>query len=92
MKRLLTEREVCEKLLISKSTCYRLRKAGKLVAVSGLGMIHYDPDVVEEFIKRSQTIPTPIVTIPVKVRRQEEKSYQERQQRAADYLDSLRRK
>lgn len=50
---LLTTGDVCERLKISRSTLYRLRKAGKIGYVLVRGSIRYRMEDIEAFLNES---------------------------------------
>jgi len=80
MKRLLTQREVCELLRVQYSTLNRMMNAGDFVSpVNGRGRkLLFCPDTVEEWIKRRQQSVAPTPTTPAK-RRRDKKSFEQRQ-------------
>jgi excisionase family DNA binding protein len=55
-KNLLTVKEVSEILSISVHTAYKWAESGKLPAVKLGYMLRFDPDRIEKFIAKGQTV------------------------------------
>ena len=89
MDRLLTRKEVCALLRISYPTLCRWMNDGRFIQpLWRYRKLLFDSDAVEAWIKNRQTtpIPAPIVTNPVK-RKKQEKDAQRRAELARQALD-----
>ena len=92
MKKLLTQKELCEMLCIKYTTLNRMMNDGRfdVSPINGrYRKLLFDPDAVEEWIKRQQTV-IPAPTPPAQHRR-DKKAFDRRQEEAARALERHRR-
>ena len=90
MRKLLTQKELCELLRIKYSTLYRMMNDGRFEVrpVNGRGnKLLFDSDAVETWIKSRQTPVAHAAGIRIaKNEKKHARDFAERQQRAADAL------
>ena len=87
MKKLLTQRDLCELLRVQYSTLNRWLNAGTFPQpVNGRGRkLLFDPVAIEDWVKSRQQ-PVVLTTTPPAKRRRDKKSFEERQAAAQAVL------
>ena len=90
MRKLLTQKELCELLRIKYSTLYRMMNDGRFEVrpVNGRGnKLLFDPDAVDAWIKSCQSPVAHATSIRIaKSEKKHARDFAERQQRADDAL------